>query len=90
MDPTQRNSGPSAGKTDNCSHVGNICLSTAAPRICVGQRYALTEAGYVVVRMAQEFRILESRGPRALGRVAGLDLVLSEWDQGFSHSGLTG
>jgi cytochrome P450 len=31
------------------------------PRICVGQRYALTEAGYVVVRMAQEFRILLSQ-----------------------------
>ncbi|KAF9880164.1 n-alkane-inducible cytochrome P450 [Colletotrichum karsti] len=33
------------------------------PRICVGQRYALTEVGYVVVRMAQEFRSLESRDP---------------------------
>ncbi|OHW96082.1 n-alkane-inducible cytochrome p450 [Colletotrichum incanum] len=31
------------------------------PRICVGQRYALTEVGYVVVRMAQEFQMLESR-----------------------------
>jgi cytochrome P450 len=31
------------------------------PRICVGQRYALTEAGYVVVRMAQEFRELTSQ-----------------------------
>jgi cytochrome P450 len=31
------------------------------PRICVGQRYALTEAGYVVVRMAQEFRVLLSQ-----------------------------
>ncbi|KAH8805419.1 n-alkane-inducible cytochrome P450 [Xylogone sp. PMI_703] len=31
------------------------------PRICVGQQYALTEVGYVVVRMAQEFVILESR-----------------------------
>ncbi|PVH90583.1 n-alkane-inducible cytochrome P450 [Periconia macrospinosa] len=34
------------------------------PRICVGQRYALTEVSYVVVRMAQEFRILESRDVR--------------------------
>lgn len=33
------------------------------PRICVGQRYALTEVGYVVVRMAQEFAVLESRDP---------------------------
>ncbi|KAI9713355.1 MAG: hypothetical protein M1828_001448 [Chrysothrix sp. TS-e1954] len=31
------------------------------PRICIGQRYALTEVGYVVVRMVQEFRSLESR-----------------------------
>ncbi|QMW36691.1 hypothetical protein AFCA_013178 [Aspergillus flavus] len=33
------------------------------PRICLGQRYALTEASYVLVRMAQEFRGLESRDP---------------------------
>lgn len=33
------------------------------PRICIGQRYALTEVGYVLVRMAQEFRVLESRDP---------------------------
>lgn len=33
------------------------------PRICIGQRYALTEVSYVVVRMAQEFRLLESRDP---------------------------
>ena len=33
------------------------------PRICLGQRYALTEVAYVVVRMAQEFQILESRDP---------------------------
>jgi cytochrome P450 len=31
------------------------------PRICVGQRYALTEVSYVLIRMAQEFRVLESR-----------------------------
>ncbi|EFQ97097.1 hypothetical protein MGYG_00140 [Nannizzia gypsea CBS 118893] len=33
------------------------------PRICIGQQYALTEAAYVTVRMAQEFKILESRDP---------------------------
>ncbi|GIK06294.1 hypothetical protein Aspvir_001941 [Aspergillus viridinutans] len=33
------------------------------PRSCIGQRYALTEVSYVLVRMAQEFRILESRDP---------------------------
>lgn len=31
------------------------------PRICIGQQYALTEVAYVLVRMVQEFRILESR-----------------------------
>lgn len=31
------------------------------PRICIGQRYALTEVSYVLVRMAQEFRGLDSR-----------------------------
>ncbi|PLB49781.1 putative cytochrome P450 alkane hydroxylase [Aspergillus steynii IBT 23096] len=31
------------------------------PRICVGQQYALTEAGYVTVRLAQRFSVLESR-----------------------------
>lgn len=31
------------------------------PRVCLGQRYALTEAGYVLVRMAQRFARLESR-----------------------------
>ncbi|KAF3490783.1 n-alkane-inducible cytochrome P450 [Arthroderma uncinatum] len=31
------------------------------PRICLGQQYALTEAAYVTVRMAQEFQVLESR-----------------------------
>ncbi|KAF1814782.1 putative cytochrome P450 alkane hydroxylase [Eremomyces bilateralis CBS 781.70] len=35
------------------------------PRICVGQQYALTEAGYVVTRFAQEFATwkMESRDP---------------------------
>jgi cytochrome P450 len=31
------------------------------PRVCLGQRYALTEAGYVLVRMGQLFEKLESR-----------------------------
>jgi len=33
------------------------------PRICLGQQYALTEAGYVAVRILQEFRGIESRDP---------------------------
>ncbi|KAL4871573.1 hypothetical protein BDV12DRAFT_183679 [Aspergillus spectabilis] len=31
------------------------------PRICIGQRYALTEVTYLLVRMAQEFAALQSR-----------------------------
>jgi cytochrome P450 len=31
------------------------------PRICLGQQYALTEAGFVTVRLVQEFARLESR-----------------------------
>jgi cytochrome P450 len=34
---------------------------SGGPRICIGQQYALTEAGYVLVRMVQEFRELQSR-----------------------------
>ncbi|OJD28966.1 cytochrome p450 [Diplodia corticola] len=34
------------------------------PRVCVGQQYALTEAAYVVVRLAQEFAELVPRDPR--------------------------
>ncbi|KAL2839082.1 n-alkane-inducible cytochrome P450 [Aspergillus pseudoustus] len=30
------------------------------PRVCIGQQYALTEVGYVLVRMVQEFRGLRS------------------------------
>jgi cytochrome P450 len=33
------------------------------PRICLGQQYALTEAGYVTVRLMQEFARLEPRDP---------------------------
>lgn len=33
------------------------------PRICVGQQFALTEAGYTLVRFLQEFERIESRDP---------------------------
>jgi cytochrome P450 len=29
------------------------------PRICIGQQFALTEAGYVIVRLAQRFERIE-------------------------------
>ena len=31
------------------------------PRICIGQQFALTEAGYTTVRIMQEFERIESR-----------------------------
>lgn len=34
------------------------------PRICIGQQYALLEAGYVTVRLMQKFRRCESRDER--------------------------
>lgn len=45
------------------------------PRICIGQRYALTEAGYVIVRMAQAFRVLESRDPGPWEESRGLTVT---------------
>ncbi|KAL2857346.1 n-alkane-inducible cytochrome P450 [Aspergillus pseudoustus] len=33
------------------------------PRICVGQQFALTEAGYTTVRILQQFKGIESRDP---------------------------
>jgi cytochrome P450 len=32
------------------------------PRICIGQQFALTEAGYVIVRLAQRFERIEGVG----------------------------
>jgi cytochrome P450 len=31
------------------------------PRICIGQQFALTEAGYAIVRIMQQFKEIESR-----------------------------
>ncbi|KAK8090594.1 hypothetical protein PG994_000099 [Apiospora phragmitis] len=46
------------------------------PRICIGQQFALTEAGFVVVRLLQEFDAIE-----------GLDLDNSSRD--YSNFGIT-
>ncbi len=45
------------------------------PRICIGQQFALTEAGYTIVRLVQEFSQIESRDSREW--VEGLHLTLS-------------
>lgn len=36
------------------------------PRICLGQQFALTEAGYVIVRMLQRFDALENLDPEGM------------------------
>jgi cytochrome P450 len=33
------------------------------PRVCLGQQFALTEAGYTTVRLCQAFSGIESRDP---------------------------
>ena len=45
------------------------------PRICVGQQFALTEAGYTIVRLLQTFARIESRDPEPW--CEGLHLTLS-------------
>ena len=45
------------------------------PRICVGQQFALTEAGYTIVRLVQKFKSIESRDPREW--LEGLNLTLN-------------
>jgi cytochrome P450 len=44
------------------------------PRICLGQQYALTEAGYVLCRLAQTFKRVESRDETGVW-VEGLTLT---------------
>ena len=46
------------------------------PRICVGQQFALTEMGYVVVRLLQQYEKVENRMPA--GKELGMcsDIVL--------------
>ncbi|KAF2644790.1 cytochrome P450 [Massarina eburnea CBS 473.64] len=46
------------------------------PRICLGQQYALTEASFVTVRLAQMFDRLESRDTNGGVWVEGLGLTL--------------
>ncbi|KAJ5449862.1 uncharacterized protein N7458_006311 [Penicillium daleae] len=45
------------------------------PRTCVGQQFSLTEAGYTIVRILQEFNAIEPRDPEPF--VEALLLALS-------------
>jgi cytochrome P450 len=45
------------------------------PRICLGQQFALTEAGYTIARIMQEFEAMESRDPNPF--VQDLKLTMS-------------
>ena len=49
---------------DSQRHSWDYLPFNGGPRICLGQQYALTEATYVLVRMAQNFEKLESRDSR--------------------------
>lgn len=47
------------------------------PRICIGQQFALTEAGYTVVRILQEFGGIECRDERDFEE--GLTLTMASF-----------
>lgn len=47
------------------------------PRICIGQQFALTEAGYTVVRVLQEFERIECRDEREFEE--GLTLTMASF-----------
>ena len=49
-----------------------------SPRICIGQQFALTEAGYTTVRIMQEFEAIESRDPKPFEE--GLTLTMASFD----------
>jgi cytochrome P450 len=44
------------------------------PRICIGQQFALTEAGYTIVRIMQQFGAIENRDPNPWKENLGLTL----------------
>lgn len=57
------------------------------PRICVGQNFALTEAGYTIVRLVQEFDKLECR-ETAEGKMWQENLTLTCCKRGGVKVGL--
>lgn len=55
------------------------------PRICIGQQFALTEAGYTIARIVRHFKSIESRDTRPFKE--GLTLTLAS--QHGTHVALT-
>lgn len=47
------------------------------PRTCLGQQFALTTMGYVLVRMLQEFDAIEFVGEKAQGAEPGMSVALT-------------
>ena len=45
------------------------------PRICIGQQFALTEAGYTITRVMQHFEKIENRDPNPWTEDLGLTLA---------------
>ncbi|OXV08236.1 hypothetical protein Egran_04001 [Elaphomyces granulatus] len=64
------------------------------PRICLGQQYALAEASYMLVRLLQQFDILENAQPEMILPRPKTNLTLSHkegvqvrlWSSSFSQS----
>lgn len=48
------------------------------PRICIGQQFALTEAGYTTIRLLQAFRSVENRDPNGYGEWLTLTLAVRD------------
>ncbi|KAK1579249.1 cytochrome P450 [Colletotrichum navitas] len=46
----------------------NYIPFSGGPRICLGQQFALTEAGYLIVRLLQRFKSMEWLGPEGKPR----------------------
>ena len=57
------------------------------PRICVGQQFALTEAGYTTVRLMQVFDSIEARDPRPWAEGLSITMAVGNGVQVAMRSG---
>lgn len=54
------------------------------PRVCIGQQFALTEAGFLLVRLLQAFDGVEAVDMTELKKMRkGLGLTMCEWEREF-------